>query len=102
MGGNRIQPPMSTFKRGLYFSWTVSIALSAIVVLGVFFTEKDLTPIVQVAGFSWAETAIYDAVYAYKTKCENRAKYAQKFIKDLAETYGLDSVANVLSTILQD
>lgn len=93
---------MSTFKKGLCFSWAVSLVLSAVVVLAVLFTDKDISPIVQVAACSWAETAVYDAVYAHKSKCENRAKYAQKFIKDLAETYGLDSVATILGTVLQD
>lgn len=47
-------------------------------------------------------TATSAAFYFWKAKNENRAKYAQKFIRQWAKEFGLDAVAQIMEIILRD
>lgn len=92
----------STSKKGLVLSWVSSWLLSIIVVVGVFCTDKDMSLIVTICGFSWAETGIYDAFYNWKSKCENKSKYAQSWVEKLADKYGIENITPIIQSIIQD
>lgn len=51
---------------------------------------------------AWAELSIHTGFIISKAKKENSQKIANSMIKELAETYGLDSVATVIQTVLED
>ena len=59
-------------------------------------------PVVEVtiAWIGLLATAL--GVYQWKTKNENRAKYAQKFMDEWAEKYGPESVAQIMEIVLKD
>lgn len=42
------------------------------------------------------------AFYLWKSKNENRAKYAQKFINALADKYGIQAAIDMSSVVLKD
>ena len=56
---------MSTMKKWGVVSWVVTIALSAALVYGVFFTDRNTTDLATVCGFAWADTGVYTAAYAF-------------------------------------
>ena len=93
---------LSTNKVGLILSWLSSWLLSVIAIIGIFFTERDMTLMVTICGFSWAETGVYDAFYNWKSKCENRSKYAQHWVEKMADKYGIESIVSIIQSIVQD
>jgi len=38
----------------------------------------------------------------WKSKNENRAKYAQKFVLDFADKYGIDAAIRIAEVVLKD
>ena len=45
---------------------------------------------------------VVGALYLWKAKNENRAKYAQKFVKQFANTYGIDAAIRIAEVVLKD
>lgn len=89
-------------KKIVLASYIITILLTLVTVLGAFLSSHDMTPIATVAGLSWAETAACNAFYFWKAKNENRIKLTQQMVKDLADKYGIDAVANLTNIILRD
>ena len=40
--------------------------------------------------------------YYWKSKNENRSKYAQKFVKQMADKYGIEAVCRICELVLKD
>lgn len=93
---------IQTSKIGIVLSWASSWILSIIAIIGVFFTNKDMSILATICGFSWVETGIYDAVYNWKSKCENRSKYAQCWVEKMADKYGIENITSIIQSIIQD
>lgn len=51
---------------------------------------------------SWAETGTATGYYFWKSKNENRAKYAQKFLKEVANEWGSETAIRVAEIVLKD
>ena len=69
---------------------------------GLAILSADPQPMYWVITTIGAEIAIFSAMYAWKSKCENRAKYAQQFIKEFADTYGLDAALQISELVLRE
>lgn len=65
-------------------------------------TERDMSDFTTLVCSMWAAWATYGGFYQWKSKCENRAKYAQKFIDSLADKYGIDAIAPIAQSVIQD
>lgn len=91
-----------TMKRWGIISWVATIALSAILVCGIFCTDRDMSYLVPVVSLAWGEIATYHAVYSYKEKAANKLKISYDFIEKMADKYGIDSVTPVLQCIISD
>lgn len=52
------------------------------------------------AGF--AELGVHTAVYAWKSKAENKMKIATSVFNDMADKYGPDIAVQVFQTVVQD
>lgn len=102
MGKRELPKRLCCSKKIVLTSYVVTALLSLATVLGTFFSANDITPLVTVAGLSWAETAACNAFYFWKAKNENRIKLTQQMVKDLADKYGIDAVANLTNIILRD
>lgn len=91
-----------TMKKWGVLSWMATIVITAFVVIGVFFTDNDMTNLATVCGFAWADTAIYTAAYAYKEKAENKKKIAVSFIEQMADKYGVENVVDLARAVIEE
>ena len=92
---------MSFTKR--YF--TLLIVLEVIIfgiTCGLAILSADPQPMYWIITAISAEIGIFSAMYAWKSKCENRAKYAQKFVKEFADQYGLDAALHISEIVLRE
>lgn len=62
----------------------------------------DMTVVGALAGASFVTDGTWGAFYLWKSKNENRAKYAQKFIRLVADKYGIDAAIRVAEVVLKD
>lgn len=90
-----------TTKILLVLSWAVTLIFSALAalfpILGI-----SADGIETIAPLAWAEVTALNGFYVWKAKNENRAKYAQRFIAEIAEKYGIESAALIAETVLKD
>lgn len=84
-------------KKILIFSYLVLVVL-----LVIHLTVADTASFATIVCAWIMECGAATGFYFWKAKNENRSKYALKFIRELAEQYGMDSVARVLETVLKD
>lgn len=92
---------METSKRILAGSWAAAITLTVIVIFGTFM-QVDVTNLTILAGSAWAELTAAHGFYYWKAKNENRAKGAQRLVKDMADQYGIDTAARFAEIIFKD
>lgn len=94
-------PNMEFSKKLLIFSWTVTLALTTITV----WMSRAALPtdaMSYIVPLAWAETATSTAFYYWKAKNENRAKYAQTFLKDIGNEWGTDTALRIAEIVLKD
>lgn len=90
-----------TTKILLVLSWAVTLIFSALAALfPVYGLSADGVGII--VPLAWAEVTALNGFYVWKAKNENRAKYAQRFIAEIAEKYGIESGALIAETVLKD
>ena len=92
---------IETSKLILLVDFTIAVALTAAVVIGEM-SGHDMTNSAVVAGLWDGQLAIAVGAYYWKAKNENRAKYAQTLVKELADKYGMESVTRIAEIILRD
>lgn len=84
-------------KKILIFSYFV---LAVLIVIHL--TVADTASFATIVCAWIVECGAATGFYFWKAKNENRSKYALKFIRELADKYGIESVARVLETVLKD
>jgi hypothetical protein len=89
-------------KKILVASWGVTALLTILTVVGAFFSDRDITPLLTVASLSWGETATSTAFYYWKARTENRIKLTKAMVEDWADKYGIDAVATLASIVLNE
>lgn len=62
----------------------------------------DVTALAGLAGASLLTDGAWGGFYFWKAKNENRAKYAQRFLKQFADKYGADVAVRVAEIVLKD
>ena len=92
---------MELSKKLLFFSWTVTLLLTALLVYNSF-KALPLDGLIVVVPLSWTETGVSTGYYYWKSKNENRAKYAQKFLKEIANEWGVDTAVRIAEIVLKD
>lgn len=92
---------MEFSKKLLFFSWAVTLVLTA---LSIYFSFSGLSmeAFNLIIPLTWAETGTATAYYYWKAKNENRAKYAQKFIQSLSNEWGTEAALRVAEIVLKD
>lgn len=91
----------TTSKLLLFADFAVALLLTAIVVIGAF-AERDMTAVTEVT-LAWdGQLAVAVGFYYWKAKNENRAKGVQKLITEMAEKYGMESVAQMADIIFKE
>lgn len=82
---------------------TVSL-ITATVVINIA-TEHDVTALAALAalaGTSFVVDGTWGGFYLWKSKNENRAKYAQKFVRLFAKEYGVENAIRLAEIVLKD
>lgn len=92
---------MEFSKKLLLWSWAVTVVLT---IIGIKFPLDRLPAdlMIVILPLSWAETAAATGFYYWKAKTENRAKYAQRFVLDFADKYGVDAAIRIAEVVLKD
>ena len=65
-------------------------------------TEHDVTALAALAGTSFVVDGTWGGFYLWKSKNENRAKYAQRFLNKFADKYGADAALRATEIVLKD
>lgn len=92
---------MEFSKKMLILHIFISLCLSIATIIGTF-QGVDTTAVGILAGTSFATDGAWGGFYYWKSKNENRAKYAQQFIEKLADEYGIDAAIHVSEIVLRD
>lgn len=92
---------MEFSKKLLYFSWLVTLILTA-VTIWVSLKSLPLDGLIVVTPLSWTETGVATGYYYWKSKNENRAKYAQAFLKAFAREWGAETACRMAEIVLKD
>lgn len=92
---------MEFSKKMLFFSWAATLILT---VLAIWFSLKSLPmdALYVIAPLSWTETGTATAFYFWKAKNENRAKYAQKFLKEISKEWGTETAIRISEIVLKE
>lgn len=88
---------MEWSKKILIFSY-----LMLVVFIIIFLAVEDKTAAATVLCGWIVECGGATAFYFWKAKNENRSKYALKFVRELADKYGLDATARIIESVLKD
>ena len=79
----------------------ITVCLCATTVVGSL-VGVDVTAVGVLAGTSFITDGAWGGFYLWKSKNENRAKYAQKFIRLVADKYGVDAAVRISEVVLKD
>mgnify|MGYP001147562039 FL=1 len=79
---------------------TVSLIIATVVINIA--TEHDVTALAALAGTSFVVDGTWGGFYLWKSKNENRAKYAQRFLNKFADKYGADAALRATEIVLKD
>lgn len=55
-----------------------------------------------VTPLAWTSFDVAAGFYYWKSKNENRSKYTQKFVRQMAEKYGIDAALRAAEIVLKD
>ena len=92
---------MEFSKKMLILQYFISFVLIAVTVYGTL-TDHDVTAIAALAGGSIIADGSTTAFYFWKARNENRAKYAQSFVRQFARDYGIEAAIRLSETVLRD
>lgn len=92
---------MEFSKKMLLLHVLISVTLCGVTIAGVL-RGLDVTAIAVLAGTSLVTDGTWGGFYLWKSKNENRAKYAQRFLSRFADRYGADVALQTMETVLKD
>lgn len=92
---------MEFSKKMLVLHIFISVILCGITVAGTLL-EWDVNAVAVLAGTSLVTDGTWGGFYLWKSKNENRAKYAQRFLKQFAGQYGADVALRAAEIVLKD
>lgn len=93
---------LSVSKKGLAIMFGSAILLTIIIVLLTILRAYDLTVIGEVCTALWGAVGAYSAFYLWKSKVENRHKFAQAWVSEMADKYGIENITPIIQSILED
>lgn len=92
---------MEFSKKMLIIHILITVCLCVTTIVGSFL-RVDMTAVGVLAGTSFVTDGAWGGFYLWKSKNENRAKYAQKFIQLMADKHGVDAAIRVAELVLKD
>lgn len=86
-----------------YFSYLVILEFLVILFICIMVVlSGDTTPLYWVISTLAAEVSVYSAFYLWKSKNENRSKYAQLYVNEIADRYGIDIAIRIAEVVLRE
>lgn len=92
---------MEFSKKMLVLHIVLSVLLCTATVAGTLM-DHDATALGALAGASLLTDGAWGGFYYWKSKNENRAKYAQRFLTRFADKYGADIAVRLAEIVLKD
>lgn len=92
---------MEFAKKILVIHIFISVCLCITTAAGTF-AGVDVTAVGVLAGISLGADGAWGGFYYWKSKNENRSKYAQKFVRLFAKEYGIDAAIRIAEVVLRD
>ena len=92
---------MEFSKKLLYFSWSVTLILTALTIW-MSIKAMPVDAMLIITPLAWTETGVSTGYYYWKSKNENRAKYAQKFIREISGEWGTETAVRIAEIVLKD
>lgn len=92
---------MEFSKKMLVLHIFISVILCGITVAGTIW-GWEISAVAVLAGTSLVTDGTWGGFYLWKSKNENRAKYAQRFLKQFANQYGADVALRAAEIVLKD
>lgn len=89
------------FKENAVLHICISVLLCITTIVGTL-TDHDVTAIAALTGTSFVTDGAWGGFYYWKSKNENRAKYAQRFLNKFADKYGADAALRAAEIVLKD
>ena len=92
---------MEFSKKLLIFSWTVTLSLTGLHIwLSLNGLPTDAMCIIT--PLAWTESTTQTGFYLWKAKNENRAKYAQRFLREIGKEWGPETALRMAEIVLKD
>ena len=92
---------MEFSKKLLVYTLAMTAVCGAVILYGALHSI-DMTAVQSFTSDLLKADGLLGACYLWKAKNENRAKYAQKFVKQFANTYGIDAAIRIAEVVLKD
>ena len=92
---------MEFSKKLLISSATVTLILTALTIW-MSQNARPLDAMLVITPLSWTETGAATGFYFWKSKNENRAKYAQRFLREIAKEWGAETAIRIAEIVLKD
>lgn len=99
---SKISKKVSASKKGLVVIFGSAILTTITIIMLTIQGTSDLTVLGEVCTALWAAAGAYSAFYLWKAKTENKSKYAQAFINEMADKYGIENITPIIQSILED
>ena len=90
------------FSKKLLVAMLAATMICGVVIIYGSLGGHDMTALQLFASDLSKADGVVGAIYLWKAKNENRAKYAQKFVKQFANTYGIDAAIRIAEVVLKD
>ena len=86
-----------------YFAYLIALEFLVIIGIGIMVAITCDPSLLQwVITALAAEISIYSGGYLWKSKVENRHKYAQLYVKEIADKYGVDVAIRIAEVVLRE
>lgn len=96
---------MEFSKKLLIISWVVTFIVTTLHIwfaIDYSYNEALMMALNIITPLSWAESGTATGYYYWKAKNENRAKYAQQFLKDIAKEWDVETAVRLAEIVLKD
>ena len=96
MSNTKASKKVSASKKGLIVIFASAILTTIAIVALTIQGTSDLTVLGDVCTALWTAAGAYSAFYLWKSKVENKCKYSQQFLDQMAEKYGIENIIPLL------
>jgi len=94
---------MKTSFTKAYFTFLIILEIIIFAITcGLAILSADPQPMYWIITAIGTEISVFSGFYAHKALQENRAKYAQRYITEFADKYGLDAALQISQLVLQE